>query len=242
MGERNCDDWRKMVMAAIWQGKVKARFAGTAIWDMDKQSPRPLVATELKYLVRWLKYREGHGMRPKPQPPNSAVPAFVWLHRDEDELGPKVFFIAMDGLCEAEMRIDAYLSRDAESAWLGTIMGRVPTMPLLAAWLGQDEAAAMPPEGQEKPEPAIREPRQTEINRWLRDTWDAEGRPEGAAFFLKLRAYKWKPGSPIREWWQAGKVAGIEYETSVGARKALKRKRIQNKVCEFKQTAAPDKP
>lgn len=114
--------------------------------------------------------------------------------------------------------------------------------PMVTAWLGQDEAAAVPKEGQEKPTPARPDPRQTEVNRWLRDTWEAEGRPGGAAFFRKLKAYKGRPGSPIREWWQAGARAGIEYETSAGARKEWTVKTLQNKISSWRQAAAPDKP
>lgn len=116
--------------------------------------------------------------------------------------------------------------------------------PMVAQWLEWfDVMAAMPPDGQKpEPKPAKHEPRQTEINRLLRDTWEAEGCPGGAAFFRKLKAYKGQPGSPIREWWQAGEKAGIEYETSAGVRKELKLKAIQNKISEWKKTAAPDKP
>lgn len=117
-----------------------------------------------------------------------------------------------------------------------------PPAPMMAAWLGQDEAAAVPQEGQEKPKPAKPEPRQTEINRWLRDTWEAEGRPGGAAFFRKLKAYKGKPGSPIMEWWGAGGKAGIRYETSAGARKEWTVKTLRNKISKWRQAAAPDKP
>lgn len=116
-----------------------------------------------------------------------------------------------------------------------------PPAPMVAAWLGQDEAAAVP-QGEHKPEPAKPEPRQTEINRWLRNTWEAEGRPEGTDFFRLLKKYKRQPGSPIREWWEAGEKAGIEYETSAGARKEWAVKTLQNKISKWKQTATPNKP
>lgn len=137
------------------------------------------------------------------------------------------------------------LSRDeVEAAAMAEAQNSEPAQTVQAerATLPQGEAAAVPQEGQEKPKPAKPEPRQTEINRWLRDTWEAEGRPGGAAFFRKLKAYKGKPGSPIREWWQAGERAGIEYETSAGARKEWTVKTLQNKISKWKQTAAPDKP
>jgi len=112
--------------------------------------------------------------------------------------------------------------------------------PLIAAWFDA-HAPALAETSPPKPEA-----RQTEINRWLRVTWEAEDRPGGAAFFRKLRGYKRKPGSPIIEWYQAGKDAGIEYETSAGARGELSIHTIQNKVSEWKgelkQTAAPSNP
>jgi len=97
--------------------------------------------------------------------------------------------------------------------------------------LPEDEPA--PAESPSKPEP-----RQTEINRWLRDTWEAENCPGGAEFFLRLKRYKGKPGSPIREWHQSGKDAGIDYEISTGVRDSFTRKSLQNKVSEWKQAAA----
>jgi hypothetical protein len=121
-----------------------------------------------------------------------------------------------------------------------------PPGPMAAAWLEWFETlAAMPKDGQKpepEPEPAKREPRQTEINRWLRDTWEAEGRPEGSDFFRLLKKYKGQKGSPIREWWQSGKDAGIEWETSGGAREKWARKTIQTKVSGFKQPAKTGKP
>ena len=109
-----------------------------------------------------------------------------------------------------------------------------PPGPMVAAWLEWFETlAAMPQDGQmpepePEPEPELEpvkgEPRQTEINRWLRDTWEAEGRPGGAAFFVKLKKYQNQAGSPIRQWWGGGKDAGIQWETSGGARGAWKKK------------------
>ena len=123
-----------------------------------------------------------------------------------------------------------------------------PPGPMAAAWLEWFETrAAMPQNGQKpepepEPEPVKGEPRETEINRWLWEIWQAEGRLGGAAFFRLLGKYRGKPGSPIREWWQYGKDAGIEWETSGGAREKWARKTIQNKISDFKQTAEPDKP
>jgi hypothetical protein len=80
-----------------------------------------------------------------------------------------------------------------------------------------------------------RERRTTEINRWLRETWIAEGRPKGASFFVALKKYKGKKGSPIVEWYSAGKDAGIKWETSGGATGEWTRKTIQTLVSEFLQ-------
>lgn len=125
------------------------------------------------------------------------------------------------------------------------LLAGVELSPMLAAWL--DAHAPQESTPQDAPalaetSPSKPETRQTEINRWLRDTWEAEGRPGGAAFFRKLKGYKCKPGSPIIEWYQAGKDAGIGYETSAGARDNLSKKAIQNKVSKWRNPAAPSNP
>lgn len=129
------------------------------------------------------------------------------------------------------------LAADIAAAVLGTRDKGEPVAPMTAE-------PAPPQDQADNPEarPAKDEPRQTEINRWLRDTWEAEGRPGGAAFFRLLKKYQRQPGSPIREWWQAGGKAGFEYETSAGSRKKWTRKNIQNKASAWKKTAASDNP
>lgn len=88
--------------------------------------------------------------------------------------------------------------------------------------------------------PAAKEDRSSEktereLNRWLRETWEAEGRRGGSEFFIALKRYKNQKGSPIEDWYSAGKDAGVKWRTSTGASGECSRKTIQNKVSEFKR-------
>ncbi|MGZ8243420.1 hypothetical protein [Methylomagnum sp.] len=77
--------------------------------------------------------------------------------------------------------------------------------------------------------------RATEMNRWLRETWVDEGKPTGAPFFRALKNYEKKKGSPIVEWYSAGKDAGIQWQTSNGAKGEWKRKTILTLASEFRR-------
>ncbi|WP_045225429.1 hypothetical protein [Methyloterricola oryzae] len=79
------------------------------------------------------------------------------------------------------------------------------------------------------------EKRQTEINRWLRDIWEEHEKPTGAQFFRILRRYKNVKGSPIVDWWETGKEAGISWKTSGGTSGEWRKKTIQTKVSEFRR-------
>ena len=78
------------------------------------------------------------------------------------------------------------------------------------------------------------EPKERELTVWLRETWIKEGKLGGTAFFTKLKKHVNTKGSPIIEYYSAGKVAGIKWETSAGNRGEMTKKTISNKVSIFK--------
>ena len=81
------------------------------------------------------------------------------------------------------------------------------------------------------------EPKERELMAWLRETWINEGsKLGGTAFFIKLKKYVNKDGSPIVEHYSAGKSAGFRWETSAGATGTTTKKTILNIVSVFKNT------
>ena len=106
-------------------------------------------------------------------------------------------------------------------AWYRGSMGQIETVPSLPVV----ETTETKPEK-----------RETEINRWLRETWIKEGKPTGAKFFDALKKYKGQKGSPILEFYSAGEHRGFKWQTSGGAIGEWKRKRIQNLASEFKKS------
>lgn len=78
------------------------------------------------------------------------------------------------------------------------------------------------------------ERRETEINRWLRETWESEGKPTGGPFFRALKKHQGKLGSPIVEWYGAGKDAGIKWETSGGATGEWSKHTIETRISEYR--------
>ncbi len=79
-------------------------------------------------------------------------------------------------------------------------------------------------------------PKERELASWLRETWIKESKPGGAVFFARLKGYVDKKGSPIKEHYNAGRVAGIRWETSAGTTGEMKKKTILTKVSAFKRT------
>ena len=75
-----------------------------------------------------------------------------------------------------------------------------------------------------------------ELTQWLRDTWINEGKPGGTAFFHRLKKYGNQKGSPIVEYYSAGKDAGFKWKTSAGTTGETKKKTILTKVSLFKKT------
>ena len=69
-----------------------------------------------------------------------------------------------------------------------------------------------------------------ELTIWLRETWLKEDRPEGTAFFNKLKNYVDKDNGPIIEHFSTGKNgAGIRWNTG-NATNTMSKKAIQNRV------------
>jgi hypothetical protein len=84
---------------------------------------------------------------------------------------------------------------------------------------------------------ADKAPKERELTKWLRDTWELEGKPGGMAFFTKLKKYEKQNGSPIVEHYSAGKAAGFRWETSLGATGEMKKKTVLTKVSLFKKAS-----
>lgn len=76
-----------------------------------------------------------------------------------------------------------------------------------------------------------------ELTQWLRETWINEGKPSARFFFNALKKHKGQKGSPITDYYGAGKNAGIKWQTSAGNTGEMSKKTIQNKVSIFKNTS-----
>lgn len=73
-----------------------------------------------------------------------------------------------------------------------------------------------------------------ELTKWFRETWVAEGMPNGTPFFEALKKYVNQPTSPITEHYTTGsKGAGIRWSTGSASNKMTK-KSIQTMVSNFK--------
>lgn len=83
----------------------------------------------------------------------------------------------------------------------------------------------------------VGKPKEKELTAWLRATWNNENRPGGTAFFMKLKKYVNTNGSPILEYYYAGKNAGIKWRTSTGTTGTMVKKTILTKVSAFKKTS-----
>ena len=81
------------------------------------------------------------------------------------------------------------------------------------------------------------ERREKELQRWLRETWEQQGKPGETAFFLSLKKYVDKKGSPITEYYHSGSDAGISWKTSAGTTGVMVKKTIQTKVSAFKKNS-----
>lgn len=80
--------------------------------------------------------------------------------------------------------------------------------------------------------------REQAFTRWLRETWEKEGRPNGSAFFKTLKKYKNTAGSPIAEHFTlagSGGKPGLTYSDGSNI-KSMTKKTIENKVSKFKKT------
>ncbi|MDD5463321.1 MAG: hypothetical protein PHG00_17150 [Methylococcales bacterium] len=76
-----------------------------------------------------------------------------------------------------------------------------------------------------------------DLTKWLKETWLAEGKPEGANFFNCLKKYKNKKGSPITDYWTAS-INGPGFKWSTGnASGERTKKTVQTRVsCSGPQT------
>jgi hypothetical protein len=72
---------------------------------------------------------------------------------------------------------------------------------------------------------------------WLRETWEKEGRPRAADFFVQLKRYKSSLGSPIIDHWTIDSKmgSGIKIRLSNGSTKNITKKTITNAISEFKK-------
>ncbi|MDP3332605.1 MAG: hypothetical protein Q8Q40_16480 [Methylococcaceae bacterium] len=78
--------------------------------------------------------------------------------------------------------------------------------------------------------------KERELTKWMRETWIAEDKPGGTAFFNALKKYVNENGSPIVEHYTAGKKgAGIRWNTG-NATNHMTKKTIQTKVSEYKNS------
>jgi hypothetical protein len=77
---------------------------------------------------------------------------------------------------------------------------------------------------------------ENELTAWLREIWKEEGKPGGTKFFSNLKKYSGVKGSPIIEYYSAGREAGIKWVNSKGGTGELKKSTILNKVSIFKKT------
>lgn len=74
-----------------------------------------------------------------------------------------------------------------------------------------------------------------ELTKWLRETWNQEGKPKGTVFFNSLKKYVNKTGSPIVEHYTTSKKgAGIRWNTG-SAINSMAKKTIQNKPSIFEK-------
>jgi hypothetical protein len=78
-------------------------------------------------------------------------------------------------------------------------------------------------------------PKERELTQWLRATWNDEGRPGGTAFFMALKKYVGKKGSPITEHYSAGKDAGFKWQNSKGNVGEMKKSTLLNIVSKFRK-------
>jgi hypothetical protein len=70
---------------------------------------------------------------------------------------------------------------------------------------------------------------------WLRETWEAEGRPKGTDFFYKLKSYNGKEGSPVLSWYTTSNQGpGIRLQVETKILEHYPKSQIQKKVSEFK--------
>jgi len=71
-----------------------------------------------------------------------------------------------------------------------------------------------PPIGTAEPDTTPRQER--ELTQWMRKTWEAEGKPNGSAFFSRLKKYANTKGSPITQHYTVGGKSGggVGWKTS----------------------------
>ncbi|MGZ5053790.1 MAG: hypothetical protein ACXWAT_02465 [Methylobacter sp.] len=78
-------------------------------------------------------------------------------------------------------------------------------------------------------------PKEQELTQWLRATWNDEERLGGTAFFMALKKYVGKKGSPITEHYSAGKDAGFKWQNSKGTVGEMKKSTLLNIVSKFRK-------
>ena len=148
----------------------------------------------------------------------------------------------LSGIATARLMLRAHELR-TEAIWRRLTMvdpdpGELEAMARQEAAMGDDAAPPAPDPEPKAPKatPTVElRGRETELNRWLFDVWQTEGQPGGSAFFRRLKGYQGKPGSPILQWFAAGKKAGIEWQTCAGATGEWSKKTILNKVSTFRK-------
>ncbi|MDC9729830.1 MAG: hypothetical protein PSN04_10975 [Methyloprofundus sp.] len=77
-----------------------------------------------------------------------------------------------------------------------------------------------------------------DIDKWLFEMWSENNNPGGSEFFTILKRYKNERGSPIIDHYSSGKKPGIKWRTA-NLEGELSKKRIQNKVGEWKNDVNP---
>lgn len=188
--------------------------------------------------VAAVRAREARGLAPMPEDYRLALKLDAWTAREalcwlcgrnpawfRGDIGQE-FPEQADWVARAIRAGRLTADGSSPQAWIAWAMEK--------EWRVPDELLADKlPEGQDGAIGKAR--RETEINRWLRETWETEGKPAGAAFFLALKKYQGKKGSPIKEWYPAGEDAGIKWRTSNGASGEWKRKTIQTIASEFRR-------
>ena len=83
---------------------------------------------------------------------------------------------------------------------------------------------------------AAKTTKERDLTRWFRETWINEGRLGASLFFMGLKKYVNKRGSPIKEYFTTSQAGAGVRVANGKIEKGMTKKAIQNMVDKFKRT------